>query len=108
MWPIHDAGPPPRIASRNGRPNRSRTLAIGRLGAWPVLATARLADGEIDAIAAHCDPRLALYVPRNSASAADHAARRLARMTDLAPLGAIGIERFAGERAPDPSPADVA
>jgi len=84
------------------------TLAIGRLGAWPVLATARLADGEIDAIAAHCDPRLALYVPRNSATAADHAARRLARMTDLAPLGAIGIERFAGERAPDPSPVDVA
>ncbi|MFI4925328.1 MAG: AMP-binding protein, partial [Vicinamibacteria bacterium] len=64
-------------------------LAIGRLGAWPVLATARLATGEIDAIAAHCDPRLALYVPRNSPAAADHATRRLARMTDLAPLGAI-------------------
>ncbi|HEY8242697.1 MAG TPA: class I adenylate-forming enzyme family protein [Casimicrobiaceae bacterium] len=83
-------------------------LAIGRLGAWPVLATARLATGEIDAIAAHCDPRLALYVPRNSAAAADHATRRLARMTDLAPLGAIGVERFAGERVPDPSPVDVA
>jgi acyl-CoA synthetase (AMP-forming)/AMP-acid ligase II len=83
-------------------------LAIGRLGAWPVLATARLAQGEIDAIAAHCDPRLALYVPRNSAAAADHATRRLARMTDLAPLGAIGVERFAGERTPDPSTVDVA
>jgi acyl-CoA synthetase (AMP-forming)/AMP-acid ligase II len=83
-------------------------LAIGRLGAWPVLATARLAQGEIDAIAAHCDPRLALYVPRHSPAAADHATRRLARMTDLAPLGAIAVERFAGERAPDPSPLDVA
>jgi len=83
-------------------------LAIGRLGAWPVLATARLAAGEIDAIAAHCDPRLALFVPRNSPAAADHAARRMARTTDLAPVGAIGVERFAGARAPAPSPIDVA
>jgi acyl-CoA synthetase (AMP-forming)/AMP-acid ligase II len=82
-------------------------LAIGRLGAWPVLATARLAAGEVDAIAAQCDPRLALYVPHHSAAATDHATRRMARTTDLAPLGEIGVERFAGEHLPDPSAIDV-
>ena len=81
--------------------------AIARLGASAVLVTARLAPSEVDAIARQCAPRLALYVAEHAPDAAAHAARRGARDVELAPLGAVGVERLAGDDGP-PAPADVA
>ena len=69
-------------------------LAIGRLGACPVMLAAQLAGAEIDAIARHCEPRLALYLPHHADAAGSHAERRGADVVELAPLGTVGLERF--------------
>jgi acyl-CoA synthetase (AMP-forming)/AMP-acid ligase II len=79
-------------------------FAISRLEAWPVLIHARLAPGEVDAIAAHAEPRLALYVAASSDSARSHAARRGASATPFEPLGVLHVERFAGDPAREPVP----
>lgn len=80
-------------------------LAIGRLGAWPVVASSRFAPAEIDAIARHCEPRLALFLSSSAANAEEHALRRGAKRVALDPIGALHVERLPGEPAPEPSPA---
>jgi long-chain acyl-CoA synthetase len=49
-------------------------LAVIRLDAWAVPLNARMSPGEIDAIAAHCEPKL-LYFSAQSPEALSHAAR---------------------------------
>jgi long-chain acyl-CoA synthetase len=49
-------------------------FAAIRLGGWAVPLNARMAAGEIDAICAHCEPRLAYFSPV-SAEAVAHGAR---------------------------------
>ena len=83
-------------------------FAIGRLGAWPVVATSRFAPAELDAIAAHCEPRLVLYLSSASPAAGEHAARRGAARATLGPLGALHVERPPGDPAPEPPPAHAA
>jgi acyl-CoA synthetase (AMP-forming)/AMP-acid ligase II len=81
-------------------------FAIGRLGAWPVVATSRFAPAELDAIAAHCEPRLVLYLSSSSPAAGEHAARRGAARVTPGPLGvgALHVERPPGDPAPEPTP----
>ena len=80
-------------------------FAIGRLGAWPVVASSRFAPAELDAIARHCEPRLALFLSSSAANAEEHARRRGARRTTLGALGELHVERLPGDPAPEPAPA---
>ena len=80
------------------------TFAIARLEAWPVLVTARLGPAEVDAIAGHCEPRLALFASATSTAAADHAARRGARTSNVDALGLVHVERFAGDPVRESGP----
>ncbi|MEP6942493.1 MAG: class I adenylate-forming enzyme family protein [Betaproteobacteria bacterium] len=50
-------------------------FAVTRLDAWPVILNARLSPREVDAIAAHCTPRRAVFLACVSDDAAAHAAR---------------------------------
>ncbi|HUG21838.1 class I adenylate-forming enzyme family protein [Piscinibacter sp.] len=50
-------------------------FAAMRAGAWAVPLNARMAGGEIDAICAHCRPRLAYFATASAPEAAAHAAR---------------------------------
>ncbi len=54
-------------------------FAVTRQDAWPVILNARLTAREVDTIAAHCTPRLAVFLAAVSGEAAAHAARRGAR-----------------------------
>ena len=49
-------------------------FALGRLDAWAVLAGNRLAPAEVDAIVAHCEPRLVIYAGERAFEA--HGRRR--------------------------------
>lgn len=69
------------------------------LGAWPVVVNARLAPREVDAVRAHCAPRLVLFTTRASPEAGVHAGRWNA--TDLRAPALEGL-RVA------PGPADAA
>jgi acyl-CoA synthetase (AMP-forming)/AMP-acid ligase II len=51
------------------------TLACVELGAWPANVNARLSAREIDAIQAHCRPRLTFFAVAFSAEAEAHASR---------------------------------
>jgi acyl-CoA synthetase (AMP-forming)/AMP-acid ligase II len=50
-------------------------FAASELGAWPVIANARSAPREIDAVRAHCEPRIVLFTTGVSPDAGAHAAR---------------------------------
>jgi acyl-CoA synthetase (AMP-forming)/AMP-acid ligase II len=82
-------------------------FAASELDAWPVLASARLAPAEIDAIAAHCEPRLALFLSVKSVEAAAHARRRGAVLTDFGRLGQIEVDRISGEPVCEPPPVRI-
>ena len=51
-------------------------FAVTRQDAWPVILNARLSAREVDAIAAHCTPRLSVFLAAVSDEASAHAARR--------------------------------
>ena len=93
------------VVAENGWTAVVLLFAIGRLGAWPALVTARLGAREIDTIAVHGEPRLALYLSATSDAAAEHARRRGAHATELAPLGALHVERAERDPRPEPAPA---
>lgn len=77
-------------------------LAAGRLRAWAVPLNARLSAREVDAIRAHCRPRVSLYTAGVSPEAAAHAARHGAGTRPaLEPLGAVLA--VGGEAAPEPA-----
>jgi long-chain acyl-CoA synthetase len=50
-------------------------FGVAQLDAWAVIANARLSAREVDFIAAHCEPRRALFTADVSTEAAAHAAR---------------------------------
>ena len=81
-------------------------LALGHLDAWPMLASARLAPGEIDALVERCDARLVLYVTVRFDAVARHAGRRGARTLFNGPPGSIAVEDRPGDRSPEPVPAN--
>ena len=64
-------------------------FALSRIGAWPVIVNARLTAAELDAIRAHCEPRLTLYTVEASPAAAVHATRDGANIFDLGDIGAV-------------------
>jgi acyl-CoA synthetase (AMP-forming)/AMP-acid ligase II len=87
-------------------------LAAMRAGAWAVPLNARMSAGEIDAIVAHCQPRLVYFASRSSAEADAHAERSGATATHAEGLAQgrvsrhdIGVEPEPGE---DGSDRDVA
>jgi acyl-CoA synthetase (AMP-forming)/AMP-acid ligase II len=100
------------IVSENCRAIAAAILAVADLDAWPVLVNARLAEREIDAIVAHCRPRLALYATAASPQARAHADRAAATVMDVPGLGQIGVgprdEHCEPESVPDDPAARVA
>lgn len=79
-------------------------FGLGTLGAWPVLVSSRVAPGQLDAIIAHCDPRLALYVGAPGGSAREHALRRDAKPAAFTALEGILSEEAGTEVLPEPQP----
>lgn len=96
------------VVSENCRPIAAIVLALAELDAWPVLVNARLAADEIDAIAAHCRPRLALYAVTASPQAREHADRHAAATVDVPALGRLGVGALDAACAPEPVAADPA
>jgi acyl-CoA synthetase (AMP-forming)/AMP-acid ligase II len=78
-------------------------LAAARLRAWAVPLNARLSPVEVDAIRAHCRPRVTLYTKGISAEAASHASRHQAAD---GPLG--GAVALLPDSAPEPAADDPA
>ena len=76
------------------------------LGAWPVIVNARLAPREVDAVRAHCTPRLVLFTTRASPEAGIHAGR--ANAAELAALEGLRAARGPEGAAPEPDGSDVA
>ncbi|OLL32666.1 long-chain fatty acid--CoA ligase [Burkholderia sp. SRS-W-2-2016] len=60
-------------------------FALSELGAWPAIVNARLSEREIEAIRAHCQPRLMLFTQAASPDAVRHGVRYRAR--EIAPAG---------------------
>jgi len=63
------------VVGSNSAHDVALLFALSRMRAWPVLVSARVAPAQLDAIVAHCEPHLALYVCVQP-EARDHAARR--------------------------------
>nr|WP_051974734.1 AMP-binding protein [Cupriavidus necator] len=68
-------------------------FALSELGAWPVVVNARLSEREIEAIRAHCRPRLMLFTHAASPDALRHGVRYRAR--EIAPATLAGWTRTA-------------
>src|SRR3954471_8356336 len=58
-------------------------FAAMRAGAWAVPLNARMSAGEIDAIVAHCQPRLVYFASASSEEATAHAQRHAAQPFDV-------------------------
>jgi acyl-CoA synthetase (AMP-forming)/AMP-acid ligase II len=63
------------VVGANSAHDVALLFALSRIGAWPVLVSARVAPAQLDAIVAHCEPHLTLYVCVQP-EALDHAVRR--------------------------------
>ena len=84
-------------------------FGVSNLDAWAVVVNARLAAREIDAIAAHCEPRRRVFTADVSPEAAAHAARHGA--DERMPLRGVGEVRMAprnSECRPEPVHEDPA
>jgi long-chain acyl-CoA synthetase len=66
-------------------------LALIGMGAWPVLANAKLSAREIDDIRDHCGARRVIYMTSVSPQATQHAKRHGAVIEEAAGLGPIGF-----------------
>jgi len=77
-------------------------LAAMRAGAWAVPLNARMSAGEIDAIVAHCQPRLAYFASRSSAEADAHAERSAAAPMDVGSLAQGRLSRHDTGVEPEP------
>lgn len=78
------------VVGANSAHDVALLFALSRIGAWPVLVSARVAPAQLDAIAAHCEPHLALYVCVQPEALA-HAERRDAAAASFRQLDAIRI-----------------
>lgn len=79
------------VVSENGHALVALLLACSRLDVWIAIINARLAANEIDAIAAHCQPRRVLFTVAVSTEAAVHAARHGAATVDAGDLGTLAV-----------------
>jgi long-chain acyl-CoA synthetase len=73
-------------------------LAISRLGAWSVMASDRLAAAEIDAMMAHCTPRLIVHASTDAAG--ERSADAPSRIA-IGTLSTLRIEHRTQDVAPD-------
>ncbi|NGM86458.1 acyl--CoA ligase [Parapusillimonas sp. SGNA-6] len=87
---LHDrglrAGDRLLVVGESGATQLAAVLACSRLDAWPVIINARMTGAEVDAIKAHCEPRLLLATSGLSKEAHAHGARHGAQDEDLAGL----------------------
>lgn len=81
-------------------------LALAGMGAWPVLANARLSAREIDDVRDHCGARRVIYMTSVSPHATQHAKRHGAAIGEVAGLGVIGFGPL--NEATEPEPIDQA
>jgi long-chain acyl-CoA synthetase len=61
------------LVSENCRAQIALLFAVGELNAWPVVVNARLSGREVEAIRAHCIPRLEIFTGGISPDARTHA-----------------------------------
>ena len=80
-------------------------MAISRLGAWSVMTSDRLATAEIDAIVAHCAPRL---VVRGTIDAARGSPVQTATRLSVGDLGDVPVEQSAPRADVEPDAHDIA
>jgi acyl-CoA synthetase (AMP-forming)/AMP-acid ligase II len=74
------------------------------LGAWPVIVNARLAPREVDAVWAHCAPRLVVFTTAASPEAGIHAGRWHASETSASGLEGLRFARGSDEPARETAP----
>ncbi|MNX38981.1 Long-chain-fatty-acid--CoA ligase [compost metagenome] len=74
------------IVGESGGTQLAAVLACSRLDAWAVVVNARMTGTEVDAIKAHCEPRLVLATSGLSEEARAHGARHGAREVLIAGL----------------------
>ena len=68
-----EAGDRVMIVSENCHAQIALLFAVGELRAWPVIVNARLSARELEAIRAHCTPRLQIFTVAVSPDARAHA-----------------------------------
>lgn len=90
------------LVNENGRAIIALLHAAAALGAWSVIANARLSVSEIDAIARHSGARRLVFTLESSPDATAHAARLGAEELDHPLLGRIGIGGLNGDARPEP------
>lgn len=73
------------IVSENCSTVITLLFALSEIGAWPVIANARLSEREVESIRAHCEPRLMIFTHAVSPDAVRHGVRHRAR--EIAPEG---------------------
>ncbi|WP_246218922.1 class I adenylate-forming enzyme family protein [Pseudomonas izuensis] len=83
-------------------------LALSRLHAWSVVVNARLSEGEIDNILAHCSARRVLYGSAVSKDAAAHGERAGAQLRMAAGLGSYHLGPLNEHCQPEPVENDPA
>lgn len=84
------------LVNENCLPLLVSILALSELGAWPVVVNARMAEGEIERIRQHSQPRLVVYLLESGAAAAhyrNHATQADCHFQMLAG-GQAGIRQF--------------
>lgn len=79
------------VVNENSRALACLFLAASELDVWVAIINARLADDEIDTIAAHCEPVREFYTVAVSSDAARHAERRGAETVADPWLGEVAV-----------------
>jgi len=100
-WHGVRAGDRVMLVGENGRTLAAFIFAVSLLDACAVLENARRAPLETERIRAHADPRLVVYLLRDSDAAKDHAARAQAREKRCGPLGRVAISHDNPASEPD-------
>lgn len=79
------------LVNENCRALAALIFAVAQCGAWAVIVNARLAAPEVEAILAHCEPRLVIYTGALSPEAKAHAARHGASPVEVGSLGELAV-----------------
>ncbi|WP_179283922.1 class I adenylate-forming enzyme family protein [Bordetella genomosp. 10] len=95
------AGDRVMLIGENGSALAAFIFAASTLDACAVLENARRAPQEVDRIRAHADPRLVIYLTRDSSDAAAHARQAEALTLDVPAFGEVAISHDRPEAAPD-------
>ncbi|WP_454688997.1 class I adenylate-forming enzyme family protein [Achromobacter aloeverae] len=95
------AGDRVMLIGENGNALAAFIFAASSLDVCAVLENARRAPLEVDRIRAHADPRLVIYLARDSADAAAHARQADAVTIDTPAFGPVAISHDRPGAAPD-------